>query len=350
MENYMKIENTLLDRYIFFEKDNFPPFGRIIKKLIPQSKHYISVKRRPLMLICETVNICTNDCIICAHSVMKRKKNTMSLELFKKILQDYSDIGGGKLSMTPMIGDIFLDKLLIDRIKMISQYPKITGLSVTTNAVASDNLSDTELKYVLENFERFQISIYGLDDEEYEVMTRRPQYSRMLKNIRRIIDISKNKRSIVFGFRFLKNHTIEEIKNWILQNFGNEIPFSFTKTYSNWGNKIDTSIKLPFNGEWIQYKENTVQCIVPLFACQIFSNGDVSFCGCPDFDIDDDLKLGNIEKNSLVEIYNSDKCKNLWNFDKKIPDFCKYCTFFKPITELSQYEQTFENPINFIGG
>lgn len=350
MENCTEEKNNLLDRHIFFEKDKFPPFGRLIKKFLPKSKHLISIKRRPLMLICETVNICNNDCLICAQSLMKRKKETMSLELFEKVLQDYSEIGGGNLSITPMIGDIFLDKLLVDRIKMIPQYPKITGLSVTTNAVGSDVLSDEELTFVLENFERVHISIYGLDDEEYQVMTRRPHYLRMLKNVKRIIDLSKNKRSIAFGFRFLKDHTEEEIKTWIRQNFGYEIPFGFTKTFSNWGNKIDTTVKLPFNGEWIQVKENNVGCLTPLFACQVFSNGDVSFCHCPDFDIEDDLKLGNIIVNSLIEIYNSDKCKKLWGSDKTLPDFCKYCTFFKPITELPQYEQFIEKPIDFIGG
>jgi radical SAM protein with 4Fe4S-binding SPASM domain len=350
MENHIKFNNNLLERHIFLEKDTFPPIGRIIKTVIPKSKHFISLKRRPLMLICETVNICNNDCLICAHSLMKRKKEIMSLELFKKVLQDYSDIGGGKLSLTPMIGDIFLDKLFIDRIKLIPQYPKITGLSVTTNAVASDLFSDAELTYVLENFERLHISIYGLDDEEYQVMTRRNHYLRMLKNVKRIIDISKNKTSIVFGFRFLKDHSEGEIKTWIQQNFGSEIPFNYTKTFSNWGNKIDTSIRLPFNGEWTQYKENTMKCLVPVFACQIFSNGDVSFCACPDFDIDDDLKLGNIKDNSLIDIYNSKKCQQLWDSDKKIPDFCKYCSFFKPFTELSQYERAIENPIDFIGG
>jgi len=350
MENCMKIKNNHLDRYIFFEKDNFPPFGRVIKKLIPKSKHFISIKRRPLMLICETVNICNNDCIICAYSLMRRKKETMSLDLFQKVLQDYSDIGGGKLSITPMIGDIFLDKLLIDRIKMIRQYTKITGLSVTTNAIASEVLSDTELKYVLENFERFHISIYGLDDEEYQVMTRRPHYLRMLKNVKRIIEITPNKKSIIFGFRFLKNHTESEVRSWIIQNFQCEIPFSFTRVFSNWGNAIDTSVKLPFEGEWLQSQENTEPCIIPLIVCQIFSNGDVSYCACTDFDINEELRLGNITREHLIDILNSDKANWLRRLDVKMPEYCKYCSFHKPMAELAQSQQIIQNPIDFIGG
>jgi len=349
------MENQKVKNKIFFEYDRFPPLGFFLNYLFPDSfsyvrNHLLPKKRRPLMLICETVNICSNDCLICAHSLMKRKKETMSLDLFKKVLQDYSDMGGGKLSLTPMIGEIFLDKFFIDRIKMVTQYPKITGLSVTTNAVNSDVLNDKELEFVLEKFERVQISIYGLDAEEYETMTCKPHFFRMLRNVKRMIEISKKRGNIIFGFRFLKDHSDQEIKTWILKNFGIEIPFNFTKTYSNWGNKIDTSIKLPFEGEWVQVKENTIQCLVPLFACQIYSNGDVSFCACSDYDITDELKLGNIKEKDLTSIYNSNKCKDLWNFDNEMPNYCKYCTFHKPISEIGEYRDLIENPIHLIGG
>jgi len=349
-DNCTKNTNTSLERSIYSEKDSNSFFRRILKKILPKSIHFHAIKRRPLMIICETVNICNNDCIICAHSLMKRKKVTMPLDLFEKVLKDYSDMGGGKLSLTPKIGDIFLDKLLIERLKIVTKYPKITGISVTTNGIASSVLSETELKFVLHCFERFHISIYGLDAEEYRVMTRRSQYLKMLKNVKRIIDLSKNATNIVFGFRFLKNHTEDEIKIWIQQNFGCQIPFSFTNSYSNWGNAIDTNSKLPFDAEWIPIKENTVPCLIPLFACQIYSNGDVSFCACPDFDINDELRLGNLKEKDLTDIYNSNKCKELWNFNNKMPNYCKYCTFHKPISDIEEYSKTIENPINFIGG
>ena len=67
---------------------------------------------RPLMLICETVNICNNDCIICPYSSQSRKKELMNLDLFRNILDQYAEIGGGYISLTPMVGEVFLDSLL----------------------------------------------------------------------------------------------------------------------------------------------------------------------------------------------------------------------------------------------
>jgi hypothetical protein len=34
MENYTKFKNNLLERHIFFEKDTFPPIGRVIRTVI----------------------------------------------------------------------------------------------------------------------------------------------------------------------------------------------------------------------------------------------------------------------------------------------------------------------------
>jgi radical SAM protein with 4Fe4S-binding SPASM domain len=219
-----------------------------------------------------------------------------------------------------------------------------------TNAIVSDAFNDSELKFILEKFERIHISIYGLDSEEYQTMTRRSYYPRMLNSVKRIIKLSEGKQNIFIGFRFLKNHTIEDIKIWIQQNFESEIPFNFTNSYSNWGNAIETSKKLPFDGLWLPTPENKEQCLIPLFAFQIFSNGDISFCPCPDYNGVVDLKLGNIAKNNLCDIYNSRKCQELWNFNTHIPDFCKKCSFFKPLSELPHYENAINNPLELIGG
>ena len=106
---------------------------------------------RPIMLIVETVNICNNNCIICAYSKTTRKKGIMNQEVFKKILFDYDEIGGGGLSLTPVVGEIFLDKDLVTRFKEIQKHPMITDVSFTTNVVRSFDLDDQDLCFILQN-------------------------------------------------------------------------------------------------------------------------------------------------------------------------------------------------------
>jgi MoaA/NifB/PqqE/SkfB family radical SAM enzyme len=281
---------------------------------------------------------------------MTRKKEIMPLKLFEKVLQDYSDMGGGKLSLTPKQGDIFFDKFLLNRLDLIKKYPKISGISVTTNAILSDQLTDQELKRVIDSFERIHISIYGIDEEEYSLMTQRDTYNRMLKNVQRIISLIDNVDSIIFGFRFLKLHSSHEVEEWIMQHFHKKINYGETNIYMDWGGSINSTNSLPFQGIWRQRKEGQSQCLIPLSACMIYSNGDVSFCSCNDFDIKDEFLLGNISKKSLTEIINSPKNRQLWSSPTNLPVSCKKCVSYRPFSDVDKYSFMFEKPIDFIGG
>ena len=224
-----------LSTYIYSNNNHFL---KILSKF-PYLKNYI-LKSRPITIMIETTNICTNDCIICPKSSISEKKTIMSMNLFKKVLSDYSKMGGGYISLTPQIGDIFTDNLIKKRIDLIKDFPKIKGSSVTTNAVNITSISNEELKNILNSFLRIHISIYGLDEEEYFLMTRRNTYNKVVNNIRRILDISDTN-NIIFGFRLLKNHTESEINDWIIKNFQRKIPFGYTSTFHNWGGKTDTA-------------------------------------------------------------------------------------------------------------
>ena len=361
---------------------------------------------RPVMVICETVNICSNDCIICPYGTMTRKKEVMSLELFEKLLQDYSAMGGGKLSLTPKTGDIFFDTQLLKRLDLIKKYPKITGISVTTNAIASDRFTDRELRDIISSFERVHISVYGLDPEEYSLMTRRDTYQRMVDNIRRILAISPRSGTITLGFRLLRERSPAEIYAWLLKNFPEEysvmtrrdtyqrmvdnihhilaisprsgtvtlgfrllrerspaeiyawllknflvkIPYDVTSTFMDWGGSLDATRPLPLSGRWRPARENASQCVIPLAACLVFSSGDVSFCSCNDHAIKEEFRLGNIAKKSLSEIINSPKNAKLWESPLNLPRSCAFCSSHRAFTNLHTYAYLFEDPLKFIGG
>jgi radical SAM protein with 4Fe4S-binding SPASM domain len=303
---------------------------------------------RPIMLDCETINTCTNDCIICAYGKMKRKKTIMPMERFEKVLHDYSEMGGGYLSLTPR-GEIFLDPFLMERISLLEKYPRIKGISVTTNAVPVDRLSDRDLEKILNSFIRIHISIYGLDNKEYSLMTRRDFYSRVVSNIKKILELTdRNKTSICFGFKLLKDHSEMDIQDWIKNNLGtDDIPYGYTYTYTNFRGAVNDEMILPFKGRWQKRTQGTGHCLMPMIEGAIYSNGDVSYCPCTEFDIINEFKLGNIDDLSLSEIFNSGKNKELWN---NLPRTCLICTFYCPITGPSQLLSVFQDPVSHIGG
>lgn len=271
----------------------------------------------------------------------------MEMDVFEKVLADYSAMGGGYVSLSPMVGDIFFDTLLARRIQLISEYPLIRGTSVTTNAVYADRFPDSELKFIINHFNRVHISIYGLDEQEYHTMTQKDTYERMIRSIRRIISLM-DEDTVLFGFRFLKNRTDSEIQNWMQEHFGSIYPYSSTVTYSNWGGALDDSKLLPWDAEWTKKIESVEPCLLPLLAVQVFSNGDVSFCPCADYDGVRELSLGNITTKTLEELYNSERVRDLWNNIPDTPLFCKGCSFYRPLSDIN--EHIFENPLDVVGG
>ena len=64
---------------------------------------------RPLALNIETVNICNNDCVICPYGLQTRSRQGMDKAVFAKVVADYAAIGGGQVTLTPMVGEVLLE-------------------------------------------------------------------------------------------------------------------------------------------------------------------------------------------------------------------------------------------------
>ena len=205
---------------------------------------------RPLMLICETVNICNHHCIICAYDSQSRRKQQMPMEIFDTVLRQYVDIGGGHLSLTPMVGDLFLDKLLPERLTAIDHHrPAIRHLSATTNAGFVKRYSDAELADILAHFDTIAVSVYETDDEEFFAMTKRRTFQELRTGLDRILRLARHK--VIISFRCLKQRDDDFLANWVSELPGYAttraqvtIPPN-TRAYANWG-ILDATKPLPF--------------------------------------------------------------------------------------------------------
>lgn len=302
---------------------------------------------RPLFLHIETVNICNLNCIICPCSKMTRNKETMSMELFKKVICDYVNMGGGDVILTPQIGDIFLDKLLPERITYLNSVPEIHNYGFITNAIAASRYSDEELAYIVNSCARINISIYGMDEEEYSIMTSREgMYNQMLTSVKRIIGLNR-KTMIVFGFRNLHKRSDQEIKEWIVNNFGQDIVYEVITDYCNWAGAKDVSISLPYDATWLPITaHDNIPCMIPLLYATVFVNGNVKFCSCTDYDDLTDNTLGNIMENDLASIYNSGMAKEKW---KHGLTRCATCNFYNSMVNIDSLSNYFDAPLLKLG-
>jgi radical SAM protein with 4Fe4S-binding SPASM domain len=181
-------------------------------------------------------------------------------------------------------------------------------------------------------------------------MTRKNEYARMVRNIGRMLRLAdKDRTSIVFGFRFLKHRSDEDIKRWMAGNFGVEVPYGHTLTYMDWNGALNDSEPLPFDAKWSMRATNAGHCLSPLAACVIFSNGDVTPCLCNDFDAREELNLGNVARQPLLRLLNSKKAKDFWAQKPQYSSVCKHCSSHRSIAQLPKYEYLFEDPLVYLG-
>lgn len=308
---------------------------------------------RPIALFCETTNLCNNACVVCAYSRQSRPKGVMPMATFEKVLRDYSEMGGGHLSLTPVVGEAFLDHHLAERIRMAEIYPAIRSLSVTTNAGMVPLLGEAELRYMLTRLKRVLISVYGIDAAEHREITRRDTFDRTVDGINRILQCAVNE--VALSFRLLFPRTIQEIRAWVeaLVGFSRSNAAIIVQgpmyTYANWG-VLDTRAALPGIARWREVPAQQGQCLIPLLGCQVFWDGDVSFCGCDDFDKAESLHLGSILRSSLAELYNGERARQLWDWKSHgVPPFCRNCSFYQPLDAIDRFGDLFSDPLLMAG-
>jgi MoaA/NifB/PqqE/SkfB family radical SAM enzyme len=332
--------------------DRHPEFASLPKDRILDPRGRI----RPLYLRIETVNLCNNDCIICAYGDQTRAKTHMTAAIFEKSVADYGDMGGGYVSLTPLVGDVLLDRHLRDRIDTLRRCDFVSGIGFTTNGAMAHRFSGKDLDAIIGPLQRLSISIYGLDEGEYEAMARKKTYRRMIDGVRRIVAASSVPVSL--EFRLLKERPEGFIETWLRDEVGlrpgdgRTVVNSVVMNYANWGKFDEANRPLPNEAKWFAMQKATErpQCLIPLFAFIVFSGGNVSFCPCDNYDDIDEFRLGNVMADSLSNLYNSEKAKALWDWSRSgVPEFCQSCSFHIPLSVLADRPTILEDPYQIVG-
>jgi MoaA/NifB/PqqE/SkfB family radical SAM enzyme len=306
---------------------------------------------RPFVVFCETVSVCCNECVICSYRNVRKRRPAMTLETFERVVRDYDAMGGGILSLTPSSGEIFLDKHLVKRMRILEDFSSIRT-SATTNAIPADLHSDDDLRLVLSRLSRIYVSFYGLDDDEYARMSGREHYRRALASVRRIVSLCDNPAKLAIGFRFLKPRPTDEIDRWVRRNIGEGFDYqAIDGGYHNWGGLVDTTRPLPVEVQWKEELrvEKVLPCLWPLIGARIKSDGTITLCLCFDIEVDH-LAVGNIRTDRIIDAFNSPIAQHLMNFRAGMAPTCRRCNWYVPVTDIGHYDFYFRDPYRGIGG
>ncbi|MBD1139678.1 radical SAM protein [Pelagibacterales bacterium SAG-MED38] len=336
---YKKIFSFIKKKLKYFvrEKNYF-----LNKQYIP---HYLS------NINIENTSVCNLKCRFCAYEkrdLTNVPLNTMSLEFFKDVVNQCIDFGYKNIGLTPVTGDVFMDKRIIEKLDYLDELKNLDGFYFYTNFIpANKEKIDRLLEY--KKLSHLGISIYGHDEETFKKFSKGTSnsYNILIKNLNFFYNLLKSKEfkfKLEIGHRTTKDFNIENSFNdlsQVLKNIKklNNVLYDKNHSFNNWGGLINENdiedLNVKFQKELIK---KTGSCALIYSRLVIGANGLVNACACRDANFS--LRIGSLKESKLSEIisYKNSKYKELIeNQEKNIfHPVCEKCDFYKSI-----YEKTF---------
>ena len=285
----------------------------------------------------ETTNLCNANCSFCGYRYMQRPKIEMSWTVYKKAVNDFVDSGGGNLNFTPTVGDPLVDRDLVKKIQFARSHPRIGEIFLYTNAILIQKIGcETLLKSGLS---RLAISTFIGSREGYLKYYGNDKYGRVVKNI---LDVSQINLKLGRPVRITLHLRVEGNRRlWqrtttykqIAKLIGEE-NIDYLDVYDAWGGLIkkDDVPEGTLLDEPLPMKEKSVSPCFELYRrLHVLADGNVGACVC--VDLESEIKVGNLNTNTLREIWHGPKLKKYrkdW-LAGELPKVCQTCTRYEGV-------------------
>jgi MoaA/NifB/PqqE/SkfB family radical SAM enzyme len=282
----------------------------------------------PVMLRIEATNLCNANCVFCTYQHQKREIETMSFDIFKRTVDQYTSLGGTHIDFTPVVGDSLIDKGLEEKIAYARQFPQYKQLSLWTNGIL---LTRERFESVVEaGINVIYISASGFTPSEYKALYRNSNYAKLVKNLAEISQSPAFKKVKFTVWARTGSPAPKEDPDYImLRDLG--IGILFQRDMRSWHGQIKEA-DLPGNMFIANPpKDQTKPCYMLWAGFTVMSNGDMTVCGCTDMD-GEGLKLGNIRDVALdAHLRDGRWLKMRDSFIAGTPpEFCRGCDWYWP--------------------
>ncbi|MEK6893415.1 MAG: radical SAM/SPASM domain-containing protein [Nanoarchaeota archaeon] len=276
---------------------NTPIYNQIYSKIVEKKMQ----KSRPSILQIENTNFCNARCIMCPHTIMKRKNKVMSEKDFIEICKNVMKYENIKLVILSGFGEPFVDSAIDKKIKWLNEnYPK-TDIDIYTNAsLLNEELTEKLLKLKIH---KINFSINGTEKTYKKIMDLNYE-----KTKGKIINFLDRKKELKL------NYPLTNISLMILKENNKEIE----KIIEFWKNRAD-SVMAYMPSDWAgsigidfvtktPFKERRWPCQVLWSTITADVDGNVIMC-CRDYE--SMVKFGNLKRQNIREIRTSKKFRDL---------------------------------------
>ena len=296
----------------------------------------------------EVTNICNASCSFCGYRFQNRKKGFIDISTFRKAIDDYCDIGGGALVLTPTVGEPLSDKDLLDKIKYARSKKEIGNIMFYSNLISLSQFNIDE--FLTSGLSCIKISTCIKDRETFKDIYKVDCYDQVLRNIISLCERNEqlcNPVEIKLYLRAPKPFAeVKKSSDYItISKYFKDKDVSFLDdSYDSWGGKIKEE-DLPYGNKLynISYDITKEPCYELFRRINILCDGNVNVCVCRDLDAD--LKIGNINNNNILDIWRGKELINLredWA-NGNIPNICIECERYLPLSVY--FERQYKNII-----
>lgn len=311
----------------------FPTHNSVLREITKLDRHlyvlaYVTstrsvdfgqCRRTPTKVRIETTNRCNLKCVSCPlnWNDYTRKKETMSIDLFMKIINEVGNFKPKPEIVLYLGGEPLMNSRIVEMVNIA----KKEGLACTFNSNATLLTDKISQELIASSIDEVHFSFDDLRKEEYEAMRVGADYDVTLHNIKRFLDIKSSQsatypRVVITGIR-MKNQNLEESVEAIMPSE------SFRTLFDGY----DVELSVYNAHKWTKGKNKSPKpCWFPITDFNILSNGLCVPC-C--YDLNGDLVLGNLNESSVLEVWNNaeyrDLRRKMMKGRRKEIEICRNC-------------------------
>lgn len=292
----------------------------------------------PYNIVMETSSLCNAKCVYCAHSkdLPGFFEGNMTMELFRHIMRDVHDFPH-KVKLFEMFGfgEPLCNPNLAEMISIARKEKVVEKINFTTNGLLFNKENIDQI--LKAGVDTIRVSLQGLDSQTYEkVCGVKINFNRYINNLRYLYEHRGNCKIRMK----IADVSIKDIPDGrkIFENiFGPIADSIFVERIIPIYDAVDYSddvYKSAINGrEDIQQNQFHKVCQRPFYRLRVGADGKVTAACC---DTPNDIYLGDINEQSLLDIWNGQKRKALLKMQLEgrrfdVPE-CKNCILPNDIT------------------
>ncbi|WP_307971764.1 radical SAM/SPASM domain-containing protein [uncultured Brachyspira sp.] len=288
--------------------------------------------KTPFSMLIEPSDKCNFRCKFCPTSDLKlmqategRNYGNMNFDLYKKVIDDIAEFEDNlKIVHLYNQGEPLLNPYFSNMVEYAKSKKYINKVATTSNAYLLNK--ELSLRIIQAGLDRIQISIEGINEEQYfNISNVKIDFNKLVNNIKFFYE---NKKQCEVSIKIPGNNLSDDDKKKFYDIFGNICDLIFIENIvPNWsgfdisGLEIDTGISM-----YGKQVNKVSVCSLSFYSMAINSNGMVSPC-CIDWARK--VIIGNAYNKKLKDIWNGEELLNLQKLflrgERDKHPFCSSC-------------------------